>query len=784
MKRLDPLAYVVLTGLLALLSACALAPAAPQVEELKPPALIPAPRTLQRHAGQLRIDAATPVLTATADPDETRAANYLIDLLKRSRGLSLPRTAGAGKTFAIRFTIDAQAPVAGTEAYSLDVDAHGVSARARNAAGLFYAAVTLAQLMTPDAQQGPVDIGYLHIEDAPRFAWRGVMLDVARHLLSIAEIERIVDAMAQQKLNVLHWHLTDDQGWRIEIKKYPKLTAVGAWRVPAGPAAAADIDPATGQPRRYGGYYSQEQIRQLVAYAAARQVTIVPEIDMPGHAQAAIAAYPELGTGDTPRVSPDWGVHTYLLNVDESTLHFMENVLDEVVELFPGRYIHVGGDEAAKDRWHASAAVQKRMRDLGVKDEAALQAWFMRRLDAHLTLRGRKLIGWDEILEGELPPAATVMSWRGTKGAIEAARLGHDVVLAPHPDLYLDNLQSNHADEPSGRPHLVTLADVYAFNPVPAELDAQQATHVLGAQANAWSEHMRTPERVEHALFPRIAALAEVDWSPPTARDWNSFLQRLPAQFARWKKMGIAAADSAFAVEIDLQAAQDIGTARVTLTNQASAGSIRYTLDGSEPHVESLEFREPLLLHMPQTLRANTFVERYPMAQARARSIDRRNLLRRSADELSACRDGGLPLRLEDDAPLLGERAIYLVDIFDACWRWPRVDLADVGAIGIEVGNIPYNFQLWHDADKVVVRPTVSPDGELQIGLDDCNGPPLLRLPLTVARANTGVTGLRGNLPPTTGVHDLCFRFGRPSAETLWAIQAVQLLTRTQVAAP
>jgi hexosaminidase len=351
--------------------------------------------------------------------------------------------------------------------------------------------------------------------------------------------------MAQHKLNVLHWHLTDDQAWRLEIRKYPRLTEVGAWRVPAGHAPATDIDPATGRPRLYGGYYSQDTVRHLVAFAASRHIVIVPELDMPGHASAAIAAYPFLGvrSDPLPATPADWGVYPNLYNIDERTFAFLDDVLAEVAELFPGRYVHVGGDEAVKDQWRASPAVQARMRELGIRDEAALQGWFMQRLEKLLATRGRSLIGWDEILEGGLPPAATVMSWRGTDGALAAARTGHDTILSPAPTLYFDNRQGEGPGEPPGRGRVLPLEEVYRFEPMPAALTAEQGRHVLGLQANIWTEHIRTPERVAYMAFPRAAAVAETGWSPQAGRSWESFQLRLPAQLARYRALGIPHAE-------------------------------------------------------------------------------------------------------------------------------------------------------------------------------------------------------------------------------------------------
>jgi len=346
--------------------------------------------------------------------------------------------------------------------------------------------------------------------------------------------------MALHKLNVLHWHLTDDQGWRIEIKKYPKLTSVGAWRVPAGAAAQKDIDPATKKPRMIGGYYSQDEVRDIVAYAAARGVTIVPEIEMPGHASAAVVAYPRLGVSRTmPTAVPsDWGVYTTLFNAEEGTFRFLEDVLTEVVPLFPGDYVHVGGDEAVKDEWQASPRIQQRMKELGVKDEHELQSYFIHRMEKLLNARHKKLIGWDEILEGGVAPNATVMSWRGIDGAIAAAKAGHDTVLSPAPQLYLDHWQSD-GDPSPGRSNVLTLKMVYDFDPIPPSMSEAERGHLLGVQANLWAEFMRSDARIEYQAFPRAAALAEVAWSAPNRIDWKSFESRMPAQLARYDMLGI-----------------------------------------------------------------------------------------------------------------------------------------------------------------------------------------------------------------------------------------------------
>ncbi|HEU4626559.1 MAG TPA: family 20 glycosylhydrolase [Steroidobacteraceae bacterium] len=742
--------------------------------------VIPAPSRVTAGQGTFTVTERTPIVAAGGESE--RIGRYLADLIARTRGIHLPvqaAVAGAPRAGRIELQIDPSIDTESAEAYTMDVSPLGVLIRAREARGLFYGAITFWSLVTgaPEAgKSAQATIDAVRIADAPRFAWRGFMLDSARHYQPPAFIKDMLDWMALHKLNTFHWHLTDDQAWRLQIKKYPRLTEVGAWRVPAGAGAAADIDPATGKPRLYGGYYTQDQVREIVAYAADRFITVVPEIEMPGHAQAALAAYPELGTdAAAPPVSSDWGVHTYLYNPDDATFAFLEDVLTEVMALFPGQYIHVGGDEAVKDRWRASPAVQERMRALGVANEAALQAYFTHRIESFLSAHGRKLIGWDEILEGSLPPTATVMSWRGTAGAIEASKQGHDVVMAPAPTLYLDYLQSDLPDEPSGRPTYVTLRDMYAFNPLPAEIQGDAARHVLGAQINAWTEHMRTTERVEHAAFPRMAAFAEVVWTAPAnaADRWPSFVTRLPAQFARYQKLGIHYADSVFAVKFAV-------AERAELSNQINIGEIRYTLDGSMPTRKSKLYTSPITFKRPTTVTAATFLDGKRVSEPRSRKFDRMSALRRMDTELKSCANK-LVLRLEDDAPINGTRAMFTVDILDPCWIWEKADLARVTGIAADVGQVPFNFQVGDAVKQIPLLPPQTPEGELEVRQDSCDGPRIAVLPLAPAASNAAVTALprvplsREAQGGGSDVHDLCLRFTRRSVDPIWTLQSVQL---------
>ncbi|MFC3814254.1 family 20 glycosylhydrolase [Lysobacter sp. GCM10012299] len=733
--------------------------------------VIPRPARVELGQGRFVLDPDVRISVVGGDAEATRIANDFAARLKQSRGFAPAVGTDAAK---ITFQLDPKAALPSDEAYTLDVTTNGVKLTARAPAGLFYGAVTLWQLATGDGAQGTAAINAQHIEDAPRFQWRGMMLDTARHFRSVDEVKALLDQLALHKINTFHWHLTDDQGWRIEIKQYPKLTGVGGCRIPAGAAGRDD----KGQPKPYCGFYTQDQIRDVVKYAAERYITIVPELDLPGHAQAAIAAYPELGvTGKAPPVSPDWGVHTWLFNTEDGTFTFLENVLDEMMALFPGKYIHLGGDEAAKDQWQQSAAVQAKIRELKLKDEMQLQSWFMGRLGNYIETHGRRLIGWDEILEGGPPADATVMSWRGTDGAIEAARAGHDVVLAPAPDLYLDHLQSDLPDENPGRLDVFGLKQYYSYNVVPPQLNPDQARHVLGAQANLWTEHQRTNERMQRAVFPRVAALAENVWTPDNRRDWQDFLRRMVPDMARYRASGFHASDSAFAVAFAAAPAAD-GKGTLTLSNQTAFGEIRYTTDGSEPTTTSPVYSQPLSVALPTTVTANAFANGIALAAPRKFAVDLRSLRARGSHALESCKKG-LALRMEDDAPAAGEgseRALLLADVFDPCWVYNDADLDGMTRLEVRVGQLPHNFQLWRDAKLVVTRPASIPGGALEVRVDGCEGKPVATLPLAPARKSDGLTTLQATLPATTGKHDLCFIFASGEYNPMWVVDEVALL--------
>ena len=512
-------------------------------------AVIPRPTVLTPAAGHFTLTART---TLHADPAFADVARRFAHDVEAATGFPLAVVRSASSAVgAIRLVRvrGRDTAAVGAEGYTLDVTPNGVTVRAAHAAGAFYALESLRQLL-PAAIYRSAPIGVatwqapsVHIEDTPRFTWRGSHMDVGRHFMPKEFVKKYIDLLAHHKLNRFHWHLTEDQGWRIQILKYPRLTEVGSCRAQTlvGPFS---FDPAKrvfdGTP--HCGFYTQDDVREIVAYAAERFVTIVPEIEMPGHVQAAVAAYPWLGVrrDTTVEVMQVWHTSEFILNPTDSTVAFMQDVLREVMSLFPGRYIHVGGDEAGKSQWQASPQVQARIRELGLKDEHELQSWFIRQMDTFLTKSGRRLVGWDEILEGGLAENATVMSWRGTDGGIAAARANHDVVMAPGSHTYFDHYQSlDKVREPLAIGGYLPLDTVYAFEPVPPALTPSEATHILGAQAQLWTEYIRDPKEMEYMAFPRLTALAEALWSAKSRRDFPDFMSRLAPHLERLDAMDV-----------------------------------------------------------------------------------------------------------------------------------------------------------------------------------------------------------------------------------------------------
>lgn len=517
------------------------------------PALVPAPRRAAWAPSAQGAFVLGPRTRLDAGPGTERAAGWLRSAVGAATGLPLaPGDADADGADAgdgrLVLAVDPELPA---EGYRIAVREDAVRIDGGTPAGVFWGAQTLRQLLGPEAfRRAPLrpdrrwTLPLGTVEDAPRFGWRGLMLDVARHFMPKDDVLRQLDLMAAHKLNVLHFHLTDDQGWRIEILRHPRLTEVGAWRARSkyGHRFSELWDDTP-----HGGYYTQDDIREIVAYAAERHITVVPEIDVPGHSQAAIAAYPELGNTDVVdtgalTVWDDWGINPNVLAPTDRTLRFYEGVLEEVLALFPSEFVHIGGDECPKDQWRASPAAQARIAELGVDGEDGLQSWFIRHFDRWLTERGRRLIGWDEILEGGLAPGAAVSSWRGYRGGVAAAEAGHDVVMCPEQQVYLDHRQAPGDDEPIPIGFVRTLEDVYRFEPVPPSLSAGAAAHVIGTQANVWTEVMHNRSRVDYQVYPRLAAFAEVAWSalPPShERVFADFERRMETHYARLDALGV-----------------------------------------------------------------------------------------------------------------------------------------------------------------------------------------------------------------------------------------------------
>jgi len=493
-----------------------------------------------------------------------------------------------------------------SEGYVLDIiPGSYVAIRARTAIGAFYGAQSLRQMFPPQFSSAELvkDVAWTaagcSITDYPRFGYRGMHLDVARHFFPVEYIKRYIDLLAMHKFNRFHWHLTDDQGWRIEIKKYPKLQSVASCRKETV-IGHADEAPAKYDGKQHCGFYTQAEIKDVVDYARKRFVTIVPEIEMPGHAMAALAAYPELGcTGGPYEVATTWGIFNDVFCAgNDKTFEFVTGVLDEVCALFPGEYVHIGGDECPKDRWKACAKCQSRMKAEGLKDEFELQSYFIRRAGQVLAKNKKKLIGWDEIMEGGLAPSATVMSWRGTEGGIAAAKAGHNAIMTPGSHCYFDHYQSDPANEPLAISGFTTLQRVYEYEPIPTALSEEEGRLILGAQGNVWTEYMSTPDQVEYMAFPRACALSEVLWVPATKKMWGDFARRLKNHFRLLEVLGVNYAKSYYDVKSNFSGGY------VTLTTSDRSAQVKYTRNGMDPKPTSGSFYSPIELKQTTTIKA------------------------------------------------------------------------------------------------------------------------------------------------------------------------------------
>ncbi len=501
----------------------------------------------------------------------------------------------------------------GKEGYRLKVTKNNVSILANTPAGIFYGIQSFFQLLPVDFfikhnLQKKWNIQNVNIIDKPRFSYRGMHLDVGRHFFPPKFIKKYIDMLAMYKFNTFHWHLTDDQGWRIEIKKYPKLTEIGAWRDSTVIGHCCN-PPLKYDGKRYGGFYTQNQIHDIVKYASKRHITIIPEIEMPGHALAALASYPELACTPGPfHVATRWGVFKDIYCPTEKTFLFLKNVLTEIMELFPGKYIHIGGDEVPKERWEKSFFCQKLMKKENLKNENELQSWFIKRIDKFLNAHGRKLIGWDEILEGGLSPGATVMSWRGTQGGIEAVKKNHDVIMTPGTYCYFDHYQADPDFQPLAIGGFLTLKKVYSYNPVPKNFSKTEAKYILGAQGNVWTEYMQTQKQVEYMVLPRMAALSEVVWTPLKKKNWPNFQRRIYNHFKRYKALKYNYCKGSYKVNIKTVADSSGENYTVSFSSEIYKPFIRYTLNGSIPDTTSSPYKKPFIVKKGNIIKAAVFV--------------------------------------------------------------------------------------------------------------------------------------------------------------------------------
>lgn len=592
----------------------------PEVYAQKPAiSIIPQPVEIQQNDGAFMISGSSAVTYNS--PEGSKAASLFVSRLNTASGINLSAKEGSNGT--IQFNINKPVNTSiGNEGYTLQSTPQGIIISANTAAGLFYGLQTLLQLLPPQIESaGQVkadwNIPCVKITDFPRFGWRGLMLDVSRNFFTKEEVKRYLDQMAEYKLNTFHWHLTDDNGWRVEIKSLPKLTEVGAWRVPRFGQFGQRAEPKPGEAATVGGFYTQNDIKEIIAYAQERNITIIPEIDVPGHSMAAIAAYPELSCTKDPntKVNPgssfsEWygdGTFKMLLDntlnpSDEKVYAFLDKVFTELAALFPNPYIHVGGDECYKGFWTKDPGCQALMKKMNMTHPEELQSYFMKRLETILKTKGKKLIGWDEILEGGLAPEATVMSWRGIKGGIEAAKQGHYVVMTPTTFAYLDYQQGEQSIEPPIYASL-RLNKCYSFEPVPEGTDAK---YILGGQGNLWTEQIVTLHHAEYMTWPRGWALAEDYWSPKAAKDWNNFIARVEKHFERADFEGVNYSTAIYDAIINISSKD--GKMTVNMASEAPSIDIYYTFDGAMPGIYSPKYTAPVTIpEGPVTMRVATF---------------------------------------------------------------------------------------------------------------------------------------------------------------------------------
>lgn len=586
--------------------------------------IIPQPVKIETKTGKFVLDGTAAVQYNPRQKELKTAVDFLNLQLKTVAGFVLP--VNANRSTIIQLSIE-KLDAVGNEGYKIEVTPQKIAIKANSKTGIMYGIQTLLQTFPVQIYNARLEIPCINITDYPRFKYRGMHLDVGRHFYPLSFIKKYIDFMASYKFNYFHWHLTEDQGWRIEIKKYPALTTKAAYR---NGTIVGGYPGTHNNNLRYGGFYTQDEVKEIVAYAAQRNITVVPEIELPGHSSAAIAAYPWLSCfpdkptvmtgpvsamskllqsqGQIKMVQETWGVFDDIFCAGKgSTFIFLQNVLDEVLQLFPSKYIHVGGDEAPKKHWEKCPRCQAKIKSEGLKDEHELQSYFIQRMEKYLNKKGRTLIGWDEILEGGLAPNAVVMSWRGEAGGIEAAKQNHDVIMTPGNPVYFDHYQGDPASEPVAIGGFNTLKKVYDYEPVPKELSEQQAKYVLGAQANLWTEYVPTTQHAEYMVLPRMLALAEVVWSTKENKNWNSFNERIQSHFTALEQKGWNYSKGNFKPAIAPESQN--GQLFVSLSTEAYKGKVLYTIDNTDPNLQSKYYTEPISIKSSTMLKASVLVD-------------------------------------------------------------------------------------------------------------------------------------------------------------------------------
>ncbi len=584
--------------------------------------IIPYPQHLIPQKGKFAFKKQTNIIYDAENPELKKLVEQFsnqIELVSSFKLKKADRESAISNNIVFKLSTDKSE---NTEAYQLNVSAKNITIEASTPNGIFYGLQTLYQMMPPEiygktkAKSTKWIVPAAEITDKPRFSYRGLHLDVCRHYFPLEFIKKYIDAMAIHKLNRFHWHLTDDQGWRIEIKKYPKLTEIGSKRAETLIGYYYERFPQEFDGKPHEGYYTQEEAREIVKYAADRFIQVIPEIEMPGHAQAALAAYPYLSCNNNPniKVATKWGIFEDVYCPRDTTFQFLKNVLTEIMDIFPSKYIHIGGDECPKTRWQQCADCQAIIKRENLKDEHELQSYFIKRIEKFVNSKGRRIIGWDEILDGGLAPDATVMSWRGIRGGIAAAKSGHDVIMTPTSACYFDFYQSDPETEPTTIGGFTPLSKVYSFEPIPTELTEQESTHILGAQANVWTEYMATTENVEYMVFPRIAAMSEVLWCNKDNRSWDLFCRRMPTQFARYKQLNIQPSNAFYSVSFQSNLTAD-NKLQITLNCDYPNAKIKYSINGKER-----VYTTPFILNESAEITASAFEKGEKLGKSSSKS--------------------------------------------------------------------------------------------------------------------------------------------------------------------